>query len=565
MPTPAAGDLKPARLRLWSNRLWILAAILGAAVLWSTARLIHDQRMRREALRSLAQDKAAEIANLGAAKFRLLIAEAIGPALTDAGGRRDFIGELEEAQRLRVACRCRETLPITRFFQFDAFAAEPFDAGTRKFALAPGNTLDPLPDSALVRIARAELDRGMREATSLTNVEIVRGQAVVTITRPADSSPGTKVFGATMPVAGLASVLFGAVPREVPGSGNREPLIGAPVFVHDVPEAIHAEHIARHRRLISLDTLGMGVSAGSQNIFGAVADRPYMGTAVLPEPLDDFRVYVALMGSQVSLALLTPMAPDRLAWNGILILATIVVSLFAIGSSRREVALARARSDFVAGISHDLRMPLAQILLASETLSLGRDRTEKERSSLNDSILREARRLKALVDNVILFARTGAVGIEPRLQPVELSRLFHAVAESVDLALDDAGQSIVIEAPDDLRAVADRALLHQALVNLLDNSMKYGPAGQRIRLRAERDGPWVRISVEDEGPGIPASARSRLFEPYQRLDRDSDSERTGSGLGLAVVRQIVLACKGDVAIEDGAIGARLVIRLPIAE
>lgn len=563
MSTPAAGDLKPARLRLWSNWLWILAAILALAVLWSAARLVHDQRIRREALRSLAQDKATEIANLGAAKFRLLVAEALGPALTEAGRQRDFVGQLGDAQRQRVACQCRETLPITRFFRYDASTSAPFDASTEAFAAAPGDRIDAVPDSALVRIARAEFDRGVRESTSLTNVEIVRGHAVVTITRPAGSGPGTKVFGATMPVSGLAAVLFGGIPREGPRPGDRGPVMVAPVFVHDVPEAIHAEHVIRHRRLVSLDSLGMGVSAGSTQIFGAVADRPYMGTAVLPEPLDDFRVFISLTGSQVSLALLMPVAHDRLWWNGILILATAVVSLFAIGASRREVALARARSDFVAGISHDLRMPLAQILLAGETLSLGRHRDEKDRAGLTASILREARRLKTMIDNVLLFSRSGAVGLDPHLQPIEIATVFQDVAESVALALTDAGQSIALQGGQG-RVFADRALLHQALVNLVDNAMKYGPSGQRIRLRGEPDATMIRIIVEDDGPGIPRTDRARLFEPYERLARDSTSERTGSGLGLAVVRQIVLACKGTIAIEDAEVGTRIVVRLPAA-
>jgi signal transduction histidine kinase len=259
-----------------------------------------------------------------------------------------------------------------------------------------------------------------------------------------------------------------------------------------------------------------------------------------------------------------PVAHDRLWLNGILILATTVVCLFAIGASRREVALARARSDFVAGVSHDLRMPLAQILLASETLSLGRDRNEAERASLMGSILREARRLKAMIDNVLLFSRSGAVGLTPNLQPLETTALLDAVAESVSLAVSDAGQAMEIHASPGIRVLADRALLHQALVNLVDNAMKYGPAGQRIHLSAARSNGSVSISVEDQGPGIPAGARGRLFEPYERLVRDSASERTGSGLGLAVVRQIVQACRGVVRIEDAALGTRIVIELPAA-
>src|SRR5439155_4498588 len=91
---------------------------------------------------------------------------------------------------------------------------------------------------------------------------------------------------------------------------------------------------------------------------------------------------------------------------------------------------------------------------------------------------------------------------------------------------------------------------------------KYGARGQRIRLGASPLGSRVRITVEDEGPGIPPEKREAVFLPYERLDRDQSSERTGSGLGLAVVRQIVTACGGTVSIEDGAgKGTRVVVTL----
>lgn len=246
----------------------------------------------------------------------------------------------------------------------------------------------------------------------------------------------------------------------------------------------------------------------------------------------------------------------------LLLIATIIVVTLAATASRRELLLARARSDFIAAVSHDLRMPLAQILIASETLAMQRDRTDAERVSLASSIVRETRRLVGLVDNVLLFSRSGALELTPSLRPISVDELLDDVVDAVRLAVEDAGQTIEMVGERGLTVTADRRLVRQALVNLVDNALKYGKAGQRIRLGAERTGERVRIAVEDDGPGVPVAERTRVFEPYTRLPEDQVSERTGTGLGLAVVRRITDACGGRVWIEDGTSrGARVIVEL----
>jgi signal transduction histidine kinase len=319
-----------------------------------------------------------------------------------------------------------------------------------------------------------------------------------------------------------------------------------------------------------LDTLSLKVSTSdSALLFGALdsARRSLHVHVVSPGPLKDVSIDVAITPEQLlHQHLILPFRRERLWPLGVLTLATILVTAIAIGTARREALLARARSEFIAGISHDLRMPLAQILLAGETLALQRDRNEAERVAFATSIVREARRLVGLVDNVLLFSKTGAVELKPRLQPVAVRELFADVIESVQLAVDDVKQTISASPADNVVVMGDRTLLRQALANLVDNAIKYGQQGQHIALRVDTsDDTHVCLIVDDQGPGVPVSQRKAVFERYERLERDLGSERTGSGLGLSVVSHIAHACKGRAFLTDApGGGARAVLELQTA-
>jgi signal transduction histidine kinase len=295
-------------------------------------------------------------------------------------------------------------------------------------------------------------------------------------------------------------------------------------------------------------------------------DEPFHATIHPRGVLAELAITSGLAAPTGMLASLQSISRDQLWWSGLLLAATVLVIVIAAVSSRREALLARARSDFIAGVSHELRMPLAQILLASETLALEREPDPRAQLALATSIVREARRLAGLVDNVLLVARSGAVTLHPTLTSVDLEGLFAEVEESVHLAVEDAGQRLEVRARRGLAVQGDRQLLRQALTNLIDNARKYGGTGQTIRLGVEEAvSDVVQLYVENDGPGIPPALRAKLFEPYERLPQDQTSERTGSGLGLAVVAQIARACGGSVRLEDGRpLGTRAVLALRAA-
>jgi signal transduction histidine kinase len=536
------------RWRLRSSRLWLLAAALGAVSVFSSASLIHDTGQRREAARLTAQSMAEHLSLLAGMRLELYAVQTFAPVtpLLLRGATLGGIGQaavvsLVEEQREAERCQCRASLPATEYFRFD------LATGTLDRAATPlGDRGTPsLSQEVLTRVARVEASRPREPGRLQDHLTVGRGlggSAVVTMVRYDGTGAAQAVFGlvenAHTAVAQLFSIGLSraSVPRHTAGPAT-------------------------------LDTLSLQVAAADSTIlFGALApDRPYRATLYPGGALEGLGVTVALSPQQIPHRVVIPL--DQLWLLGLTLLCTIVVIVLAVGYSRRELLLARARSDFIAGVSHDLRMPLAQILLASETLTIGHARDDAERLSLSNSIVREARRLIALVENVLLWSRSGAIELRPRLRPVAVDEIFGDVAEAMQLSADDAGQSIEVQSPTMLAVLGDRQLLRQALVNLVDNSLKYGKAGQRIRLRALSQTPErVRLLVEDQGPGIPGPDRATVFEPYERLGRDQVSERTGTGLGLAVVKHIATACEGTVWLEeaDGG-GTRVVLEVPSAE
>jgi signal transduction histidine kinase len=505
---------------------------------------IHDGSQQRAALGLVTQATAMHLSLLASARLERLALEGLAPAGPIAastpgpGVGRVTIELLARRQRAGEACACRDLLPVSHFFHF---------------APATG-TLDvvPLADSAA---SAAAVDAQVLSAIARRESETVR-----TI-----SSSSSRLI--SDPRLGMSGVVA-LVQRD--DRGTAVAVYGMVVNIREVLAALFDR--SPHRSAIDsagltqLDSLSLEVRrVNGDPLFGTLGTGRARAVVMLGGPMRGLKLTIAISPTRVASPLLAPNAQMRL-WNlGALLAATVMVLALAVTASRRELILARARSDFIAGVSHDLRMPLAQILIASETLTLRRERNESERVTLASSIVRETRRLMALVDNVLLFSRSGAVELEPMLRAVPVTELLSETVDAVQLAVEDAGQTIEISSEPAALVMADRRLVRQALVNLVDNALKYGRPGQRITLAAELRGDMVQLSVEDEGPGIPVADRDRIFEPYARLDHDQVSERTGTGLGLAVVRQIAQACKGRVWLDAArARGTRVVLELQAA-
>ncbi|HEX4600241.1 MAG TPA: HAMP domain-containing sensor histidine kinase [Gemmatimonadales bacterium] len=288
----------------------------------------------------------------------------------------------------------------------------------------------------------------------------------------------------------------------------------------------------------------------------------------------------AMMGGmQVQVALRADLAPkliiggmprSRLPWLLALLALSAGLIIAALLQLRREYELSRLRADFVSGVSHELRTPLAQIRMFSETLLLGRVRSGEERVRSLEIIDQEARRLTHLVENLLHFSRAERQVTRLSPAPTPLASLVSGVVEAFGPLAAARGVALRTELADDVMAPVDADALRQTLLNLLDNAVKYGPEGQTVTVGLAAGDGYARISVTDEGRGIPAADRDRIWQQFYRLERDRGSAVAGTGIGLSVVRELVALHGGRCWVEDGGStngaagrGARFVIELPL--
>ena len=279
-------------------------------------------------------------------------------------------------------------------------------------------------------------------------------------------------------------------------------------------------------------------------------------------------------GVHVQVALRPDMAP-KLVVGGLprsnlpmllsLLALTAGLVVAALLQLRREYELSRLRADFVSGVSHELRTPLAQIRMFSETLLLGRVRSDLERVRSLEIVDQEARRLTHLVENLLHFSRSERQATRLSLAPAPLAPLVRQAVEAFAPLAAARGMAFRTELSDGLVAPVDAEALRQMLVNLFDNAAKYGPVDQTITVGLDAVDGKARIRVEDEGPGIPAADRERIWDRFWRLERDRGSAVAGTGIGLSVVRELVALHGGRAWAQDARSGrgACFVLELPL--
>jgi signal transduction histidine kinase len=338
-----------------------------------------------------------------------------------------------------------------------------------------------------------------------------------------------------------------------------------------------------------------------ERVYVSYTVQPVPGGAVISrnEALDQYRV-IEHLANQRSLNLLRTYS---LSAVGILFLASLVVGWFVAGwvlrpigritSVAREIEatdlsqrialrgppdelqvladtfdamLARlddafeSRQRFVQETSHELRNPLAVIRTNLEVALADPNPDPAELRRVAEVVQGTVSRMSRLVDDLVVYGRQGAPAHVK--EPVDLAELAREAASEFEAVASTRGLRVTVDATPGLTVTGDRIALRQAVTNLLANAVRLAPDGSTVRLAAGADDGGSYLSVTDEGPGIAAEDREHVFERFWR-GTDGDRRADGrSGLGLAIVDQIVGAHGGTVAVEPAGAGSRFTLRLP---
>ncbi|HQL49363.1 MAG TPA: HAMP domain-containing sensor histidine kinase, partial [Holophaga sp.] len=232
----------------------------------------------------------------------------------------------------------------------------------------------------------------------------------------------------------------------------------------------------------------------------------------------------------------------------------------------RQEALETTRQKFISNASHELKSPTTGIRVAAENLLDGQLVLPEGESSLR-TILRAVDRMTLLLNDIAELSRieTGALHLEP--EPIALEAFQEDLLEDLQPQAAALGVRMTPMVPSALQGFtfqADPLRLHQLLGNLLSNALKFSPEGGTVVLSVEREGPWLRWRVRDEGPGIAPTEQARIFERFYR----SPSARgvPGTGLGLAIVKHLAGLMNGEVAVSSElGRGSTFTLSLPLVE
>jgi two-component system, OmpR family, phosphate regulon sensor histidine kinase PhoR len=282
------------------------------------------------------------------------------------------------------------------------------------------------------------------------------------------------------------------------------------------------------------------------------------------ETLDNWTLRITEKDDTAQLALQRKRVVDSALLGGAVAIIVVGLILLAI-AIRRERRSNELKSDFISNVSHELKTPLAIISMFGEMLANNKTKSPEQATEYAEIIWRESVRLGRLIDNVLDFAK-----IERGMGVYEFaeSDVVEVVERAIDLAtrrLQAANMSLEAHIGEDIPLIQlDANAFTLAVLNLVDNAIKYASDGKKIELSLSRQDDRVVLAIKDFGPGIPIDEQTRIFERFYRAKEMRLKPIRGSGIGLALVQHIARAHGGDITVQSTpGNGATFQLWLPI--
>jgi two-component system phosphate regulon sensor histidine kinase PhoR len=274
------------------------------------------------------------------------------------------------------------------------------------------------------------------------------------------------------------------------------------------------------------------------------------------------------LGIQAKGTTLQQLVDERTRTNVMLLVGLDIILIVAVilvfRNLKKEVDLAQNKADFVSNVSHEIRTPLALISMFAETLEMNRVPTEEKRKEYYSIISKETQRLTGIVNKILSFSQAEAKKKVFHPQPLQVDAEIRAILATYDFHLRNKGFEYSFAGQSDLTIQADRESLIEAVINLIDNAVKYSEDKKRIDITTGREGGYAFIRVKDEGVGISSNDQKYIFDKFYRVPQGNLARSRGTGLGLSLVKQLMEAQHGKITVvsEPGK-GSQFTLYFPI--
>ncbi len=282
--------------------------------------------------------------------------------------------------------------------------------------------------------------------------------------------------------------------------------------------------------------------------------------------IPDFQMGIGLKGQTIDQLVYKRNNLNLVLLTGLFVIM-ITAAWFGYKSIKKEIELAQIKNDFVSNVSHELRTPLALINMFAETLSLGRVKSEEKKIEYYGIIQQEAERLSKIVNKILNFSKVEAGKWKYNFAEVDLKETIRKVYDVYKFHLTNSGINFVLEKySEELRIYADAEAVSEAVINLIDNAVKYSGDAKKVVLKIGLENKNAFVEVMDQGVGISEEDQKRIFDKFFRVSNKEVHNTKGTGLGLALVKHIVEANKGTISVKsEMGKGSEFRITFPLLE